>query len=586
MMRLIRIRLFCVLVAVMMATMGHSAQIVSNGLRYDINSDGKTLTLTTSNPFGPSLGDVQSYDISGAVVIPSTITVDGTKYTVTAIGKRAFNRSSGITALTIPATVTSIGEKAFYMCSGLTRVNITDMAAWCSIDFAESWSNPLFYYDVALYLNGTKVTKLTVPSTVKSVKAYAFCDYDLLTSVTLPTSVTSIGESAFSSCNALTTVSLPNSLTSIGQYAFFCCEALATVSIPSKVTAIDKTAFSGCAALATVNWNVANYADLQEGESPFAGYTSIKTFTFGNTVKHVPAYLCYNLSGLSQVTISASVNAVGDHAFYGCSGLTRVNISDLAAWCKIDFYDTSSNPLRYAKKLYLGDNLVTTLTIPSTVATIKKYAFYNCASLTQLTIPQTVTTVDFWAFMGCSGLTDVTWGVPSCADFDWMSAPFTGLSNIETFVIASSVTRIPENLCYHLSGLTKLIIPSTVNSIGDNAFNNCKGLKRVINLAATPQTIANNVFNGVSKSNCLLIVPGKAVPLYRAATVWKDFLISCRGDVNGDGEVTSSDLACIVNVLAGLPDGEQFKSRADVNEDNEVTAADVGVVVNILAGLE
>ena len=70
MMRLIRIRLFCVLVAVMMATMGHSAQIVSNGLRYDINSDGKTLTLTTSNPFGPSLGDVQSYDISGAEALP------------------------------------------------------------------------------------------------------------------------------------------------------------------------------------------------------------------------------------------------------------------------------------------------------------------------------------------------------------------------------------------------------------------------------------------------------------------------------------------------------------------------------------
>lgn len=43
MMRLIRIRLFCVLVAVMMATMGHSAQIVSNGLRYDINRDRKSV---------------------------------------------------------------------------------------------------------------------------------------------------------------------------------------------------------------------------------------------------------------------------------------------------------------------------------------------------------------------------------------------------------------------------------------------------------------------------------------------------------------------------------------------------------------
>lgn len=53
------------------------------------------------------------------------------------------------------------------------------------------------------------------------------------------------------------------------------------------------------------------------------------------------------------------------------------------------------------------------------------------------------------------------------------------------------------------------------------------------------------------------------------------------GDVNGDGAVTSTDVAEVVNVLAGL----STNAAADVNGDGEVTSADVGMIVNILAGL-
>ena len=55
------------------------------------------------------------------------------------------------------------------------------------------------------------------------------------------------------------------------------------------------------------------------------------------------------------------------------------------------------------------------------------------------------------------------------------------------------------------------------------------------------------------------------------------------GDVNGDGEVTATDVAMIVNILAGL---EPRIDAADVNGDNEVSATDIAMVVNILAGLQ
>ena len=60
---------------------------------------------------------------------------------------------------------------------------------------------------------------------------------------------------------------------------------------------------------------------------------------------------------------------------------------------------------------------------------------------------------------------------------------------------------------------------------------------------------------------------------------------SVKGDVNGDGVVTSTDIACIVNVLAGLEPASKYEGRADVNGDNAVTSTDIAEIVNILAGL-
>ena len=59
-----------------------------------------------------------------------------------------------------------------------------------------------------------------------------------------------------------------------------------------------------------------------------------------------------------------------------------------------------------------------------------------------------------------------------------------------------------------------------------------------------------------------------------------------KGDVNGDGAVGAADIACLVNVLAGLEDEAKYEGRADVTGDGAVSAADIAAIVNILAGLE
>lgn len=146
------------------------------------------------------------------VVIPETINADGSVYTVTGISDCAFAYSN-LYSVTIPMSVTYIDSGAFSGCS-LESVNISDLSAWCRIDFFHGDSNPLRYGN--LYLNGELITDLTIPDDITEIKSYAFYSYDELASVTIPNSVTRIGTSAFMFCDGIASVSIGNSVTSIG----------------------------------------------------------------------------------------------------------------------------------------------------------------------------------------------------------------------------------------------------------------------------------------------------------------------------------------------------------------------------------
>ncbi len=280
---------------------------------------------------------------------------------------------------------------------------------------------------------------------VTSIGDLAFNSCSSLTSVTIPNSVTSIGDHAFSWCRGLTSVTIPNSVTSIGDYAFYDCSSLTSVTIPNSVTSIGISAFYGC-------------------------------------------------NGLTSVTIGNSVTSIGNSAFSGCSGLTKVNITDIAAWCNIAFGNETSNPLDYAKHLFVNDVEVTDLVIPNSVTSIGDYAFYNCSSLTSVTIPNSVTSIGNSAFDGCSGLTSVTIpnSVTSIGDY-----AFYDCSSLTSVTIGNSVTSIGRSAFSDCSSLTSVTIPSSVTSIGGSAFSGCSSLTSVT-IPSSVTSIGDLAFNSCS----------------------------------------------------------------------------------------
>ncbi len=286
----------------------------------------------------------------------------------------------------------------------------------------------------------------------------------------------SIGYGVFMGCSGLTSVTIPESVTSIGENAFANSSGLTSVTIPSNVTNIGSSAFHYCIALTSVT--------ISEGVK------SIGSGAFST---------CYNLT---NVTIPSSVTSIGENAFYG-SSLTKVIVSDIAAWCGISFGGSSANPLYFAKHIYSDENTeITDLVIPSSVTSIGDYAFCNCSSLTSVTISEDVMSIGLHAFEGCSGLTSITvddgngfYDSRNNCNAIIETATNTLILGCLNTVIPESVTGIGD---YVFSGRTDLMsvsIPEGVTSIGNYAFSGCSNLQS-INLPPNLEFIGRCAFDG------------------------------------------------------------------------------------------
>lgn len=193
------------------------------------------------------------------------------------------------------------------------------------------------------------------------------------------------------------------------------------------------------------------------------------------TVTEINDCAFYECSGITSLSIPSSVRTIKQTAFIGCVNLTTITVDE-----NCQSFDSRNNCNAIIEKstncLIVGCK---SSSIPSSVISIGKNAFAGCKGLTSVSIPNSVTNIDGGAFCGCAGLTTIR--------VDEENSTYDSRNNCNA-IIETNTNRL-------IVGCVNTTIPSSVNTIGENAFYGCTGLTS-IDIPNSITTIGSGAFYG------------------------------------------------------------------------------------------
>lgn len=371
--------------------------------------------------------------------IPTTVYFEETAYPVTSIGGFAFYDCSNLTSVTIPNGVASIESSAFSGCSSLTSITIPDGVTCIG--------SSAFY-------NCRGIVSITIPESVTSIESHAFFGCSNLTSVNIPDGVTSIENSTFYYCSSLTSITIPDDVTSIGSFAFFECTNLTSVNIPNSVTSIGNSAF-------------------------------------------------YNCSSLTSITIPDGVTLIGNNAFQYCSGMEFISFMSSTPLTNTDYMPNNTTVIfvpdaavedyreawpDYQHKIVAnGENVWKeyTLTAQEDYSDlVTKVGEENLRDVTKLRLSGTMNSYDMMVIRNkMINLLEL-----DLKDVNIVENPYeyyTGCHS-EDNVFGANFLRG--------TNVASVVMPSSITSIGYNAFYSCIRLRSVTNLTNNLTTIGSCAF--------------------------------------------------------------------------------------------
>ncbi len=261
-------------------------------------------------------------------------------------------------------------------------------------------------------------------------------------------------------------VSIPSSIShngnnydvkAISDMAFKGCKQLTSISIPGSVIQIPAGAFYGCNSLESIKVSPDN--DVYDSRDNCNAVMKKATNTL--------------IAGCKNTVTPITATSIGECAFYGCSGLTSINLP----------YSIDS----IGKWAFLDCTGLLTVAIPESMTSIEQGVFQGCTALTTAEIPSSITYIGAYAFYGCNNLAiQLPAIIPTMSDYS--------IAGIKTLYWNSNSS--PKNIM-EMAQPEEFIFGNEVTGIDySDAFRNCSRLKS-ITIPASVKTINTAAFGGL-----------------------------------------------------------------------------------------
>ena len=525
---------------------------------------------------------------------------------ITSIDYRAFANFTVLHTVELPTSVNSIEGYAFDGCRQLTNISLEHITQLGNFAFRQCSSleelvipSGITTIPHSAFFSCTRLKKVVLHQNVASIEDYAFKDCSQLTQITIPNSVTKIGSSAFSGCAGLKTINLGSGITELSNSVFNSCYALESIRIPDNVTTISTHAFDSCTALKEVYlgagvseiapeafWDCTKlkaftvsekspYFSVDQGILYTKDFKELVRFPYGFTGAYtvlptttlIQTYAAYE-TGITALTVPASVKTIAQSAFAWCEDLVTVQLSE------------GLTELKGSAFAYTG---IQKIEIPASVTTIGQKAFTGCANMKQMIIygdPPTIKDafpyVDFTVFYPKK---TTQWlqahqlygGLPSwelqCSSHNYVNGACSrcGVSDPKSVNLTGQVTVAGNN--YAKTQVQIFAAGQTTAQFDDTI---------PVGQYLVTELLPGNYTLRASTEGC---APREYTFQATSGTLTQDLTLYSFGDLNGDGKVTVGEISRIYShvrtnsTLSGYP-----LACADVNQNSTVNMGDIATL--------